>query len=84
MGGGSGTKVCEECAVIGVRANEWDARSAMQFASPGMWKVASGDAWQASICKARVCKMCTAGCALDAKSLDAQATVGMLSHPTAM
>jgi len=60
--------------------NECDAKSAILFMSPSTWSVVSGDARQYSIQSARIWRSCTAMVALVESSLDAQVTVGVLSH----
>jgi len=68
---------------LGKGVCEWEARSAMQFVSPATWKAASGEAWQASMHRARAWIKYAAVFALDASRREVQATVGVLSQPDA-
>ncbi len=64
--------------------NNCDALSAMVLRLPRMWYVVSSNAWHASIQIAKALSRCAAVFALDDSNCDAQAIVGMLSHPMAM
>jgi len=60
-----------------------DARSAMRFVAPAMWKAASGEDWHANIRSARARIKCAAVFAFDARRREVRATVGVLSQPEA-
>jgi len=60
--------------------NECDTKSAMWFLSPSTWSVVRGKAWQAVICHAKMHNNCAALAAFVNSSLEAHATVGVLSH----
>jgi len=59
-------------------------QTAMQFISPGILKVASGDVSHASIHNANAFNRCAALGAFVANKHGDHATVGVLSHPIAM
>jgi len=67
----------------GCDVDDHDTKSAIQFISPGIWKVASGDASPASIRSAKALSRCAAIGAFVANRHDDHATVGVLSHPIA-
>jgi len=69
-----------KAALSGNVANNQEAKSAMQFVRPGMCRVVSGDAWQASICSARIQRRDAALVAFAARNLVAHAIVSVLSH----
>jgi len=64
--------------------NDLDMKSAILFISLGTWRVVSGEALQWIMCRAKMWRRCAARVALVAKSFDAQATVGVLSHQHTM
>jgi len=68
---------------LGRELNDWEARSSMQLALPGMWKGVRGEAWHATMCRARMWRSCTAMVLQEEMSQLVHATVGVFSHPAA-
>jgi len=60
--------------------NDREAKSAILFLSPSIYTVVRGEAWHVIILSANIRSSLAVFVALVDKSLDAHATVGVLSH----